>query len=169
VTSATVRAVDADDAGAIARIYNQGIEDRVATFETARHHAADIEPWIARSDRFPLIVAEREGEIVGWAAVLPYSDRCAYKGVGEYTIYVERSARGGGIGAVLLEGLLAAAQERGFWKLIGRLFTTNAPTIALARSHAFSEVGTHRRHGRLDGEWRDVLLVERLIGDAASD
>jgi phosphinothricin acetyltransferase len=169
VTPAPVRPVRAGDAAAIARIYNEGIEDRVATFETARHAASDIDPWIARAERFPLVVAEREGTIAGWAAVLPYSDRCAYQGVGEYTIYVERSARGGGIGALLLEGLIAAAEERGFWKLIGRLFTTNVATIALARSHDFREVGTHRRHGRLDGEWRDVLLVERLIGDAAGE
>ena len=101
--------------------------------------------------------------MVGWAAVAAYSDRCVYAGVGEYTIYVDRGARGAGLGRELLEALAGAARDAGYYKLVGKLFTTNAASIALARRCGFREVGVHERHGRLDGEWRDVLVVERSL------
>jgi phosphinothricin acetyltransferase len=115
----------------------------------------------------PMLVAERNGEVIGWARLLTYSDRCCYQGVAEYTIYVAREARGAGAGRALLEGLLAIAEERGIWKVIGLLFTDNKPSIELAHRLGFRDVGVYERHGRLDGEWRDVLLIERLLGDAA--
>ena len=156
------------DAAAIAEIYNQGIEDRVATFETEPRSASDIEPWLAKIEQLPLLVAEREGRLAGWAHVSVWDERRCYSGVGEYTIYVDRSARGKGVGGLLLEATCDEWQRRGNWKLIGLLFASNAPSIALARSCGFREVGTHARHAQLEGEWKDTVVFERLMGAAAS-
>jgi L-amino acid N-acyltransferase YncA len=115
-------------------------------------------------------VAEVDGEVVAWAAVLPYSDLAPYyAGVGEATMYVERSARRMGLGSRLLTELAEAAERSGFYKLTGKIFTSNGPSIELVTGLGYQEVGIHRRHGRLDGEWKDVLVVELLLGDAASE
>lgn len=161
-----IRPARSEDASAVAAIYSQGIEERVATFETEPRDAAAVAPWLAAAPREPFLVAERDGAVVGWGRVLTYSDREAYAGVGEYTLYVDRAARGAGVGRALLEGLLAAAEAQGRWKVIGLLFTSNAPSIALAHRCGFRDVGVHVRHGKLDGEWRDVLVIERLLGEA---
>jgi L-amino acid N-acyltransferase YncA len=163
----SVRPARLADAQAMARVYNEGVEERQATLETRPCSAADFAERIGRAGRWPTIVAEDDGRVVGWAAVGEYNPRECYRGVGEATLYVERAARGRGIGRRLLEELAAAAERAGYWKLIGRLFPENEPSRALLRSCGFSEVGVHRRHGRLDGEWRDVLVVERLLGEAA--
>lgn len=160
-----VRPARRDDAEAIARIHNQGIEDRSATFETLPRRADQVASRIADAGQ-PVMVAERAGEVIGWASVTRANDRCTQSGVGEYTIYVDRSARSAGVGVLLLEGLVAEAERRGYWKLVGRIFTTNHSSLALARRCGFYDVGIHRRHGRLGGEWKDVLLVERLMGSA---
>jgi L-amino acid N-acyltransferase YncA len=160
----TVRPASPTDAATIARIYAEGVEDRVGTFETEAKPPSDYERRIAAGE--PVVVAERSGAVVGWASCLPYSARDAYAGIGEYTVYVARGARGGRIGSALLARVVADAEARGMHKLIARIFTSNAPSIALARRTGFAEVGVHRRHGRLDGEWRDVLVVERLLGEA---
>jgi phosphinothricin acetyltransferase len=162
-----IRPATPEDADAIARIYSQGISERQATFETDPRSADDVRPWIG-DELQPVLVAERDGAVVGWARTIRSSERCAVRGVGEYTIYIDRGQRGTGVGAELLEQLLCASEEAGYWKVMGRLFTTNAPTIALARRCGFREVGVHERHGRLEGEWRDVLLVERLLGQATA-
>jgi L-amino acid N-acyltransferase YncA len=166
--AATVRYARPADAAAIAAIYNQGIEERQATFETAPREPADVEPWITARESPPVLVAENGVAVRGWARITAYDERAAYAGVGEYGIYVDRAARGRGLGRQLLEALAAEASAHGYWKLIGLLFTDNQPSRALARACGFSDVGVHRRHGRLDGEWRDVLVVERPLGDAAS-
>ena len=167
--AATVRHAQLSDAPDIAAIYNQGIEERQATFETAPRAATDVEPWIASRASPPLIVVEDGAGVRGWARVSRYDERAAYAGVGEYGIYVDRDARRLGLGRRLLESLVREAEARGYWKLIGLLFTDNEASRALARACGFSDVGVHRRHGRLDGEWRDVVVVERLLGDAASE
>lgn len=161
----SVRPAGPADAAAIARIYNEGIEDRVATFETEPRTPADMEQRIAAGE--PMVVAERSGAVVGWASVLPYSDRCVYQGVGEYTVYVARGARGARVGSALLRRLVADAEARGLYKLVGKILTENASSRALAKRHGFRELGVHRRHARLDGAWRDVAVVELLIGEAA--
>ncbi|MBA2643906.1 MAG: N-acetyltransferase [Solirubrobacterales bacterium] len=163
-----VRVAEARDAADIARIHNQGIEERSATFEIDPRHPEQIEAKIADPGQL-LVVAERDGAVVGWAGVSRANDRCTQAGVGEYTIYVDRDTRGGGVGVPLLEGLAGEAERNGYWKLVGRIFTTNEPSLALARRCGFYDVGIHRRHGRLAGEWKDVLVVERLLGDAAQD
>ena len=154
------------DLAAIAAIYSEGIAERVATFETDPRTAADVEPWLG--EPLPLLVAEDGGAVVGWAKLSEYSDRCAYAGVAEASVYVSRAGRGRGTGRALVEAACAAAEERGLWKVIGLLFPENEASRALFARAGFAEVGTFRRHGRLDGEWRDVLVLERLLGEAAA-
>ena len=161
-----VRSAGPGDAAAIADIYNEGIEERTSTFETAPRTPDDIADWLAACSRFPLLVAGENGEVSGWARVHEYSGRPVYAGVGEASVYVRRSARGRGVGRRLLDELAAGAERRGYWKLTGKLFTDNAASLALVNRCGWREVGTHLRHGRLDGEWRDVIVVEVLLGEA---
>jgi L-amino acid N-acyltransferase YncA len=160
---AAVRPTRAADAGRIAEIYNAGIEERSSTFETDLRTAADIGEWLAGGERLPLLVADDGGRVVGWARVLVYSDRQAYAGVGEVSVYVDREERGRGIGRSLVEALERRAKELGYHKLLGKLFTDNEASAALVKRCGWRDVGLHLRHGRLDGKWRDVLVVERLL------
>jgi phosphinothricin acetyltransferase len=159
-----VRSARPEDAARIAEIYNEGIEDRVATFETRPRDASEVAAWLDAG--LPFLVAERDGAVVGFARVSPYSDRCVYEGVGEHGVYVAREARGEGIGRELLEMVAFAAASVGFYKLTARILTENEASLAAHRSAGFREVGVQRRHGKLDGEWRDVVLVELLLGKA---
>jgi L-amino acid N-acyltransferase YncA len=108
-----------------------------------------------------------ERGVVGFARVTPYSERPFYAGLGEHTVYVDGAARGQGLGRRLLDELAAESERRGLYKLTSRIFTTNAPSRAVHRAAAFEEIGVKRRHGRLDGEWKDCVVVERLLGEAA--
>jgi phosphinothricin acetyltransferase len=166
----SVRRAGPDDAAAIARIHNQGIADRVATFETTPRSEADVLERLAGADRLPLLVAEdAEGRVVGWAGVSPYRARDCYAGIGEFSIYLEPEARGRGVGRRLLESLIDAARERGYWKLVSRVFPFNTASRALCRACGFREVGVYEKHGRLDGRWLDVIIVERLIAENLRD
>jgi L-amino acid N-acyltransferase YncA len=154
------------DALALTAIYNEGIAEREATFETSPRRPAEIAAWL--EEGLPFVVAEGpRGEIEGFARVSEYSDRCVYSGVGEHGVYVARAARGRGIGRALLRELCDVAEHAGYYKLTSRIFTTNAASRAVHLAAGFEEVGIQRRHGRLDGEWRDCVLVERLLGEAA--
>jgi L-amino acid N-acyltransferase YncA len=164
--SIVIRTAATSDAAAVARIYNDGIADRLATFETRPRSPDEVAGWLAQG--LPFLVAENAGQVVGWARVSPYSDRCVYDGVGEHGVYVARSARGAGLGRMLLEALCDEATARGFYKLTSRVFADNAPSRAAHVAAGFEEVGIQRRHGRLDGRWKDCVLVERLLGDAAA-
>jgi L-amino acid N-acyltransferase YncA len=163
----TVRPATTADAAAVAAIYNEAIAERIATFETRERISTDVESWLG-DDRRPFLVATRDGAVVGFARVGPYSDRAVYAGVGEHGVYVARAAREGGVGRRLLEELCAAAEAAGLHKLTGRIFADNAMSLAVHTAAGFTVVGVQRRHARLDGEWKDCVLVERLLGDAAS-
>ena len=155
-----------DDAAAIARIYNEGIEDRVGTFETEPRSPEDVGAWIDAG--YPLVVGEDGGEVVAWASATPYrAHRRAYAGVADFSIYVARSARGRGAGRARLAALIAEAEARGYWKLLSRIFPENEASLRLCRSLGFREVGVYRNHAKLDGVWRDVVIVELLLGEAA--
>ena len=162
-----VRLATVADAASIARIYNEGIEDRIATFETRLRTAEDVEGWF--DDRHPIVVAAEDGVVVGFASTSTYRPRDAYAGVAEFGVYVARSGRGKGLGRALMSALADAAASRGFWKLVSRVFVENAASRALLASVGFREVGVYRRHGKLEGQWRDVVIVERLIGEGAED
>jgi L-amino acid N-acyltransferase YncA len=164
----TVRLARPEDAAAVARIYNQGIEDRVATFETEPRSPEQVAAVLeAHVDRHPAVVVERGGVVTAFAWSSPYSERPCYVGIGECSVYVERAARGRGAGRAAIEALLAESERRGLWKLVSRVFTENAASRRLCARAGFSEIGVHRRHARLDGAWRDVVVVERLLGAAA--
>ena len=163
----TIRLAQVTDADAIARIYNQGIEDRVATFETEPRSSAQIVAQLReKGDRFPTVVVERDGRVVAWASAGAYRSRPAYAGVAEHSVYVDRDARGTGAGKAALEALFRAYTERGFWKLTSRIFPENVASITLHERAGFRVVGVYRRHGTLDGVWRDCVIVEKLLGPA---
>ena len=160
-----VRPATRDDAEAITRIYNEGIRGRGATFETRERTAADVLKWFDDA-RFPILVAVDGADVVGWAAASSYRSRECYAGIAEYSIYVANSHQGQGIGNVLMPAFLHALEGAGFWKVLSRLFPENGASRALCARHGFREVGIYQRHSKLDGEWRDVLIVERLLGEA---
>ena len=160
----TVRPARPADAEAAAGIYNQGIAERGATFETEPRTTAHLVNRIGEDPRrLPVLVAEEAGTIVGWASIARYRDRACYAGVGEFSVYVHRDARGRGVGHLLLARLIEEARDRGYWKLVSRVFPSNTASLALCRALGFREVGTYERHGRLDGQWLDVVIVERWI------
>jgi phosphinothricin acetyltransferase len=166
----TTRLARLDDAGAIAAIYNEGIEDRVATFETDPRSDADVRALLeGRRDRHPAVVVERDGGLVAFAWTGPYSERPCYAGIGEFSVYVRRDARGTGAGRLALTALIAECERRGSWKLVSKVFPENAASLGLCAALGFTEVGIHRRHARLDGAWRDVVVVERLLGEASAN
>jgi L-amino acid N-acyltransferase YncA len=157
-----IRAARADDAAAVADIYNAGIRERTSTFETREREPAEVAERIS-AGRFPFLVAELGGRVAGWAAMSEYSGREVYAGVAECSVYVDSDVRGRGVGTALLAALAGAAADGGFHKLTGKLFDTNEASMRLVARSGFRVVGTHLRHGRLDGEWRDVILVERSL------
>jgi L-amino acid N-acyltransferase YncA len=149
------------DAADIARIYNQGIEDRVATFETRLRTEANIVRWF--DGMHPVVLVEDAGDVVAFAATFTYRPRECYSGVAECSVYVARKARGKGVGRLALDALIEAAEEAGFWKLVSRVFPENLASRALCRAAGFREVGIYEKHARLDGVWRDTVIVERLL------
>jgi len=161
-----IRPAEPRDAEAVTAIYNHGIEQREATFETRPRHPNEIADWLDEGRPF-LVATDDTGRVLGFARVSAYSVRTAYAGVGEHGVYVDPEARGRNVGRQLMQALAEAAEEAGYYKLTSRVFTTNAASLALHRASGFTEVGVQRRHGRLDGEWKDTVLVERLLGDAA--
>jgi L-amino acid N-acyltransferase YncA len=164
----TTRLAGSEDAAAIVRIYNQGIEERTATFETEPRDALQIAAALAeKGDRYPTVVAERDGTVIAFAAASPYSARACYAGIIEFSVYADRAVRGTGAGSVAMERLIAEAARVGHWKLVSRIFPENVASLALCRRLGFREVGVYRRHAKLDGTWRDCVIVERLLGAAA--
>ena len=152
------------DAGAIAAIYNEGIADREATFETRPRTPEEVTAWLGEPG--PFLVGEDGGTLLGFARVSAYSDRCVYAGVGEHGVYVARAARGAGAGRVVLEAFCRAYAERGFWKVVSRIFPENVASLALHERCGFRVVGVYRRHGKLEGAWRDCVIVERMLDEA---
>ena len=156
------------DAGSIAEIYSEGIADRIATFETDPRTAAEIDEWL--TGRNLVMVAETgETGVVAFAASFPYSNRPCYRGIGEFSVYVRRDYRGRGAGRAALGALIEAAKAAGLHKLTSRVFPENAASRALLKGLGFEEIGIHRRHGQLDGRWRDCVIVERLLGKGATE
>jgi phosphinothricin acetyltransferase len=156
-----VRAATPADAAAIALIYNQGIEDRIATFETRLRAPEEIQTWF--DGAHPVVVAEDETGVIAFASTSTYRERACYAGIAECSAYVRRDARRQGAGRAALGALIVAAEEAGFWKLVSRVFVENTASRALIGSLGFREVGVYEKHGKLDGVWRDVIIVERLI------
>lgn len=182
-----VRVANLGDAPAIVRIYNQGIERRIATFETRLRTPEDIVGWFG-DPRHPLLVVsqspsgegaggevlsslstrEEWGEvavpnILGWIHASEYRPRECYAGIGEFSVYIDEAAQGKGAGSALMAAFLPACTEAGLWKVLSRIFVENTSSRALCRKFGFREVGVYERHARLDGVWRDVVIVEKLL------
>jgi phosphinothricin acetyltransferase len=149
------------DASAIAAIYNHGIDDRIATFETRPRSAEDVEAWF--DDTHPIVVVQEAADVVAFASTSTYRPRSCYAGVAEFSVYVARTARRRGAGRLALQALLEAAAAAGFWKLVSRVFLENTASRALLRRLGFREVGIYEKHAQLDAVWRDVVIVERLL------
>jgi L-amino acid N-acyltransferase YncA len=157
----TARKATEADAAAIARIYNQGIEDRAATFETRPRSAAEITAWFR--GLHPVVVVEDGNNVIGFASTSVYRPRECYAPVAEFSVYVERSVRGRGVGRAALVALFDAARAAGLRKLVSRVFPENLASLGLLESLGFRRVGTYEKHGQLDGVWRDVVIVEKLL------
>ena len=157
-TAIAIRDLRPDDWPEVSRIYAEGIATRNATFET---DVPTWEDWDAAHLAEHRLVAVETGEVVGWIALAPVSSRCCYAGVAEISAYVAEKARGQGIGAALLESVIESAEAAGIWTLETGVFPENAPSLALLKRFGFREVGVRERIGKLDGVWRDVVLLER--------
>ena len=161
-TGIHVRPARPGDAPAITAIYNEGIRGRQATFETRERTVADVLPWF-ENPRHPVLVAEAGGRRVGWVAASTYRARDCYAGIAEFSVYVAGDVRGRGVGDALMAAFLPACAEAGLWKVLSRIFPENAASRALCARHGFREVGVYEKHAQLDGAWRDVVIVERLL------
>jgi len=160
-----IRQAQPSDADSIASIYNEGISERQATFQTRVQDGRDFAARIERGE--PMLVAAEDVAVLGAAWIGTYSDgNPYYAGVGEATVYVAGSARRTGIGRVLLDELAALARTTGRHKLVAKIFTTNRASLALFYSCGYRDVGVHLRHGLLDREWKDVAVVELSLDPA---
>jgi L-amino acid N-acyltransferase YncA len=157
----TARLAQPADVSAIARIYNQGIEDRTATFETRLRTSGDIGAWF--DGTHPIVVVESDRSIIAFAATFTYRPRDCYNGIAEFSVYVDRQFRGRSAGRIAMLALIESAVAAGFWKLVSRVFPENEASLRLLKSLGFREVGVYERHGQLDGRWRDVVIIERLL------
>jgi len=159
-----IRPARVDDAKEIARIYNQGVQDRAATFENAYVTPEERYLWlVARPDKYPVLVAEVKHTLMGWSSLTPYSPRHCYDGIAELSIYIDRSLRGHGVGPELMKAMQNVAREKRYYKLVGRVMTDNQPARKLCQLMGWKEVGIHEKHGKLGNDWHDLVLVEYLI------
>jgi L-amino acid N-acyltransferase YncA len=160
----TVRHATLEDTESILRIYNQGIEDRIATLETETKDSSYMEAWFHdHQGRFSVLVAEKEGKVIGWASLNPYSHRCAYKGVADLSVYIDRNYRGQGVGSTLLEALEKAAKEQEFYKIVLFTFPFNQGGQGLYQKMGYRQVGVFEKQGVMDGELIDVMIMEKLL------
>jgi L-amino acid N-acyltransferase YncA len=156
-----VRPATPADGAAIASIYNAGIAERSATFETRPRTAEDIAAWLG--GRHPVLVVEHSGRVIAFASSSAYSPRACYSGVADFSVYVAPDARGHGAGRLAMQALIAAAEAAGFHKLTSRVLAINTVSLAMLAKLGFREVGRHEKHATLEGVWHDVVVVERLL------
>jgi phosphinothricin acetyltransferase len=160
----SIRPASAADAAAICAIYNQGIEDRLATLETELRTPAERREWLAaRGPRHPVVVAETAGQVIGWASLNRFNARPAYDHVADISVYIERGWRGRGVGRRLIERLVELGRAHAYHKLVLAAFPFNGAGMALYERSGFRSVGIYREQGLLDGTWVDVIVMERLL------
>lgn len=153
------------DLPAITMIYNQGIEDRIATLETALKTEGEIETWfLSRDQKHKVLVIEDGKEnVFGWASLNVFNSKCCYRGVSDISIYIRRDMRCKGAGKILLTYLINTAREQGFSKLVLSMSSTNLIAKKLYLSLGFREVGVYKNHGILDGKWMDIVIMENIL------
>ncbi len=160
----SVRAGIASDVSAITIIYNQGIEDRTATFETEPRNESSISHWFEAN--YPIVVViDEENSPISFAVGIPYRNRKCYQGVHEFSVYTHRDFRGKGCGKMAVQTLIKQVKLIGGWKLLSRIFPENTASRKLCNALGFREVGTYHRHAKLDGKWRDTVIVELLVDE----
>ncbi|MFQ5829119.1 MAG: arsinothricin resistance N-acetyltransferase ArsN1 family A [Candidatus Methylomirabilia bacterium] len=161
-----VRSATLGDATPISTIYNQGIEDRIATLDTELRTPEDRQQWLAeRSPRHPVIVAEADEIVVGWGSLNRFNPRKAYDYVADFSVYVERRWRGKGIGSRLLAQLVELARGLGYHKMVLSAFPWNEAGMALYRKFGFQTVGIYKEQGLLDSQWVDTIIMEKILQD----
>ena len=164
MSSIAIRAARESDAEAICGIYNQGIEDRIATLETELRTPEERRRWMAaRGPSHPVIVAEADGQVIGWGSLNPFSARQAYQYVADFSVYVERSWRAKRVGRRLLERLIELAKSLGYHKMMLSAFPFNESGVALYERMGFVKVGICREMGLLGGRWVDTVIMEKLL------
>jgi len=164
VSAVRVRPATAADAASICEIYNQGIEDRLATLEAELRTPPERREWLqARGPRHPVVVAEQDGRVVAWGSLNAFNPRDAYRHVADFSIYIERGYRGKGVGTVVLTRLVELARELGYHKMVLSAFPFNAAGMALYERLGFRTVGIYKEQGLLDGRWVDTIVMEKLL------
>ncbi|MBD8071445.1 arsinothricin resistance N-acetyltransferase ArsN1 family A [Bacillus sp. PS06] len=159
-----IRMAELEDLQAIKTIYNEGIEDRIATLETELKDEAFMNDWFERHQgRFKVFVAELNNEVIGWASLNSYNSRCAYNGVADLSLYIARAYRGKGVGNTLLQAIENAAKNNDFHKIVLSTFPFNQLGQGLYRKRGFREVGVFVNQGVLDGQYVDVMMMEKLL------
>jgi phosphinothricin acetyltransferase len=159
-----------EDIPSIVKIYNQGIEDKIATLETVLRTTADMEKWfLNRSDKHKVVViTDKADKVLGWASLNAFNSRCCYSGVADISVYIERDMRTKGLGTKLLNYLIEVAKQQDFHKLVLSMFKFNRAARNLYLSLGFREVGTYINQGILDGKWVDITIMEKLLIDSES-
>ncbi|WP_313892381.1 N-acetyltransferase family protein [Psychrobacillus sp.] len=161
----TIRSATQEDWDQIRSIYEAGISTGHATFETKA--PSSYEHWLLKSHLECTLIAQEEDIIQGWCKLSPISDRLAYAGVGEVSIYVHPAAKGKGVGDFLLKNLITKSEQLGFWTLQASIFPENESSVYLHKKNDFREVGIRVKIGKVNGKWRDSVLLERrskLVG-----
>jgi len=162
--SLTLRPATLQDADAICAIHNQGITDRVATLDTTLRTPQGTREWLAaRGPRHPVVAADADGITVGWASLNAFNPRAAYDHVADFSVYVERTWRGKGVGRLLLDRLIDLARAIGYHKMVLAALASNTGGVALYTRAGFTTVGTYREQGQLDGRWVDVVIMEKIL------
>ena len=163
-----IRRAEPTDVAAITTIYNQGIEDRLATLDTELRTPEERAEWLgARGPRHPVLVAVVDGVVAGWASLNRFNPRPAYDHVADFSIYIERGWRGRGVGRRLLAALVDLARELRYHKMVLAAFPFNPAGVSLYERLGFTTVGVYREQGLLDGKWVDVIVMERVLADSS--
>ena len=156
----TIREIEPSDCEEIMEIYNDTLDERIATFNIEHIDVDKVREW---KENGIVLVANANDSVIGFVRSYPYSARSCYSGIAEFSIYISSQGRGKGVGSRLMDNFLEALISEGKWKVLSRVFPENLPSLLLLRKHGFQEVGTYRNHATLDGVWRDVVIVERLL------
>ena len=144
-------------------IYRMGLETRNATFETI---VPSWQEWDSKHLSHSRFVFEEDDIVTGWAALTPFSTREVYKGVAELSIYVATGFRGRKIGSELMEQVISSSEQNGIWTLVSSVFPENEATLKLHEKFGFRVIGRRVRIARLDGKWRDTILLERRSSES---
>jgi phosphinothricin acetyltransferase len=162
----TIRKAKIDDLGAITNIYNDAVLNTLATFDTEPKTIEERKTWFKNHDsQHPVLVAEQDAQVVGWASLSKWSERRGYAGTAEVSLYVEKAHRGSGIGKKLLEAILQEGQTAGLHTLIAQIVTGNEPSIRLAKQMGFQEVGVLKEVGCKFGKLLDVHVMQKIYGN----